>query len=92
MGLTVEPRPEFKTFEAPTNKMKISFYERPRYRGRQDRAPMSHSSQDSIRDELEALPCSCLRRPQPLCRTHLPQHGPSLQIQHAPLGDRAFPL
>ena len=51
---------------------------------------MSHNSQDSIRAELEVLPCSCLRRPQPLCRMHLPQHGLSLQIQHAPLADRAF--
>src|SRR6266849_6513932 len=70
----------------------FSFYERPRYRGRQDRTPMSHNSQDSIRAELEVLACSCLRRPQPLCRIHLPQHGLSLQIQHAPLWDRAFLL
>jgi hypothetical protein len=42
---------------------------------------MSHNSQGSIRAELEVLPCSCLRRPQPLCRTHLPQHGPSHESQ-----------
>ena len=51
---------------------------------------MSHNSRDSIRAELAVLPCSCLRRPQPLCRMLLPPHGLSLQIQHAPPGDRAF--
>src|SRR5258708_36620365 len=72
------------------SRMKITFssYQRPRYRGRQDRAPMSHNSQDSIRAGLEVLPCSWLRRPQRLCRMHLPQHGLSLQIQRAPLGIR----
>jgi hypothetical protein len=33
----------------------LSSYERPRYRGRQDRAPMSHNSQDSIRAEFEVI-------------------------------------
>jgi hypothetical protein len=47
---------------------------------------MSHNSQDSIRAEFEVIPCSCLRRSQPPCRMHLPQHGLSLQIQHGPLG------
>ena len=47
---------------------------------------MSHNSQDSIRAELEVLPCSCLRRPKPLCRMHLPQHGFWLQIQHGVTG------
>src|SRR5579863_6980209 len=71
-----------------TMKITFSFYERPRYGGRQDRAPMSHNSRDSIRAELEVLACSCLRRPQPPCRMHLPQHGLSLQIQHGPLEDQ----
>jgi hypothetical protein len=68
----------------------VSSYERPRYRGRQDRTPMSHNSQDSIRAEVEVIPCSCLRPSKPPCRMHLPQHGLSLQIQHGPLGDRVF--
>jgi hypothetical protein len=33
-------------------KNEFNFYERPRYRGRQDRTPMSHSSRDSIQSAL----------------------------------------
>src|SRR6266852_4308005 len=38
-----------------------SFYGRPQYRGRQDQAPRSHNSQDSIRDELEVISYSFLQ-------------------------------
>src|SRR6266852_4401443 len=66
-----------------------SFYGRPQYRGRQDQAPRSHSSQDSIRDELGVIPYPFLRLPKPPCRMHLLRNGLSLQIRRERPEDRA---
>ncbi len=45
-----------------------SFYGRPQYRGRQDQAPRSHNSQDSIRDALEVVSYSFLQLLKRPCR------------------------
>src|SRR5713101_8708683 len=66
-----------------------SFYGRPQYRGRQDQAPRSHNSQDSIRDALEVVSYSFLQLLKRPCRTHLLRNGLSLQIRRERPEDRA---
>src|SRR6267143_537962 len=67
-----------------------SFYCRPQYRGRQDQAPRSHNSQDSIRDALEVVSYSFLQLLKRPCRMHLLRNGLSLQIRRERPEDRAF--
>src|SRR5258708_38843915 len=68
-----------------------SFYGRPQYRGRQDQAPRSHNSQDSILDALEVVSYSFLQLLKRPCRMHLLRNGLSLQIRRERPEDSGFP-
>src|SRR5260370_41006750 len=66
-----------------------SFYGRPQYRGRQDQAPRTHNSQDSLRDALEVVSYSFLQLLKRPCRMHLLPNGLSLQLRRERPKDRA---